>query len=353
MALDHDHCFLCGAELTAENRTDEHVFPKWLQSDFNLWNQTLNLLNGTAIPYRALTIPCCAECNNFWLAQVEEKVSMAFRAGEEAVQNLDRGLLALWMGKIYYGIHFKEVALPTDRRNPAAGTILDKPELEELSELHHNLQAMRKQVIFDRAPGSTFVFKALVPEDVGLQFDYKDIRHVPFLAIRAGEVIVMASILDWGAMSEGITHPIFEAADQLELHPIQFLEVAAFGAYTAGRFNREFGYLEQHRDGKDYLLPTMLFEPGRTSEDEPVFLPVEPENYAQTLATFTNRDASGVWDPDRQILWTNLRNADGSLLQMDLEKTPMDVVIATPLELKQLEEGKTVPILTDLDESAP
>ena len=46
MALDHDHCFLCGVELTDAIRTDEHVFPKWMQRDFDLWNEELNLLNA-------------------------------------------------------------------------------------------------------------------------------------------------------------------------------------------------------------------------------------------------------------------------------------------------------------------
>jgi len=35
----------------------EHVFAKWLQQDFNLWNQRMFLRNGTSIRYRQLTIP--------------------------------------------------------------------------------------------------------------------------------------------------------------------------------------------------------------------------------------------------------------------------------------------------------
>src|SRR4051794_24050423 len=108
MALDHDHCFLCGVELSSDNRSDEHVFPKWLLNEFDLWDERLNLLNGTTIPYRQLTIPCCLTCNTYWLSQIEEKVQKAFSAGADAVEALDRVALCLWLGKIYYGLLFKE-----------------------------------------------------------------------------------------------------------------------------------------------------------------------------------------------------------------------------------------------------
>ena len=53
--FDHHHCFLCGKD-SADSL--EHVFPAWLQRRFQLWDQQLNLLNGTPIPYRNLTVPC-------------------------------------------------------------------------------------------------------------------------------------------------------------------------------------------------------------------------------------------------------------------------------------------------------
>ena len=62
-------CFLCSTPLRSKNRTDEHVFPKWLQNRFNLWNQRLDLINLTDIPYRNLTIPCCKTCNGVHLSR--------------------------------------------------------------------------------------------------------------------------------------------------------------------------------------------------------------------------------------------------------------------------------------------
>ena len=64
MTFTYDKCFLCGEILTDENSTEEHIYPKWLQNKFDLWDKQLILLNGTGINYRNLKIPCCKRCNN-------------------------------------------------------------------------------------------------------------------------------------------------------------------------------------------------------------------------------------------------------------------------------------------------
>ncbi|CUP05012.1 Uncharacterised protein [Clostridium baratii] len=73
MTFDYDKCFLCGEELNSNNSTVEHVFPKWLQHKFDLWNKKLILLNGSEIQYKNLTIPCCKNCNNNYLSNELEK----------------------------------------------------------------------------------------------------------------------------------------------------------------------------------------------------------------------------------------------------------------------------------------
>lgn len=44
--FDESSCFLCGTNLNKTNRTLEHVFPKWIQKKFDLWDQKISLLNG-------------------------------------------------------------------------------------------------------------------------------------------------------------------------------------------------------------------------------------------------------------------------------------------------------------------
>lgn len=71
-ALDPSKCFLCGNTVSENARTAEHVFPKWMQKEVELWNRNLTLLNGTVIPYRQLTITCCHDCNHFHLGKLRK-----------------------------------------------------------------------------------------------------------------------------------------------------------------------------------------------------------------------------------------------------------------------------------------
>ena len=75
-------------------------------------DQTLVLLNGTTIPYRQLTVPCCRECNNEHLEPIESNVMAAVNQGPEAVEALDRKTLFLWLGKIFFGLLYKESLIP-------------------------------------------------------------------------------------------------------------------------------------------------------------------------------------------------------------------------------------------------
>ena len=328
MALDHDHCFLCGVELISGNRTEEHVFPRWMQREYDLWTQHLTLLNGTTIQYRSLTIPCCEDCNTFWLSQIEDVVAPAFRAGPDAVQALDPSLLCLWLSKIYYGIHFKEIALPADRRDPGGLTIGSPAALVRFRELHLVMQAMRKRVLFGGPPGSIRIFRAQVPGEARHRFDYKDLREVPFLGLRAGATVVLGALLDWGAMA-GATAATFTAAEELELHPSQFEEVAAFAAYNATKFNREFAYLVTHRGDHDVIEPVIVRSPD-DDPDEPVYEPFVLEEMALVLAEFTGKTLPEVYDDATGRIWTNLRNDDGSPSRLSLDDAPIGTRVVRP-----------------------
>jgi hypothetical protein len=305
MALDHEHCFLCGVELTAENRSDEHVFPRWLLQDFALYDHELNLLNGTTIRYRSLTIPCCRECNGFWLSQVESQISAAVRAGVDAVRGADRLVLYLWVAKIYYGLLFKEIGLPFNRARPEEGPILDPEIFGHLRDLHRVLQAARRRVRFDTLPGSIFIFRAQVPDARAERFDYRDTLLTPFLALRAAETVLVATLLDWGAMAEALDHPRFDAASRIALHPFQFAEIAAYGAYTSMKFNRTPKYLIANEGERDHIF--VLPIGGLSSK--PVFDDFDPEEYARVLADFLGAELKDVYRDGG--VWTALRDDNG------------------------------------------
>src|SRR5690606_34752448 len=82
-------CFLCGSHLADGTATVEHVFPKWLLNEFDLWNVRIQLINGTLIQYKNLVVPCCLTCNSTHLGAVEDAVKTAFSVGVDAFKELD------------------------------------------------------------------------------------------------------------------------------------------------------------------------------------------------------------------------------------------------------------------------
>ena len=85
-----NQCFVCGAILTDENRTEEHIYPKWLQRKFNLYNQTISLLNSTLIQYRNLKVPSYKKCNAKMREKIEKPMERAVAGGYESFKQLVR-----------------------------------------------------------------------------------------------------------------------------------------------------------------------------------------------------------------------------------------------------------------------
>jgi hypothetical protein len=201
-----DICFLCGSSL-AGGGTEEHVIPRWVQERFELWNQRLTILNGTSIPYRQLTIPCCFPCNNQHLQPIESAIAVAVNDGAKAVRGLGDRVLFVWLGKIFYGLLYRELSLSLDRRDASAGTITD-PDFLRRFELHHLfLQSCRMPMKFvDSFPASIFVFETKEPRNRKDGWDFRDNLTSMFISCRVGKVGFVAVLQDGGAqrMCDGL-----------------------------------------------------------------------------------------------------------------------------------------------------
>lgn len=197
LAFGRDTCFLCRCGLAPQNRTDEHVIPKWVQGRFDLWNETLELLNGTTIPYRQLTIPCCFDCNNKHLEPLESQVRDATLLGAAAVEELGKGVLFLWLGKIFFGLIYKESLIPLDRRQPIRGNIMLHNDLERFSAHHVFLQSARIPFRWiGMFPASIFVYDLRQPSQPGEGFDLLDNYSAMTIGVRLGNVGLLAALQD-------------------------------------------------------------------------------------------------------------------------------------------------------------
>jgi hypothetical protein len=290
-------CFLCGGRLTAENRTDEHVFPKWVQHRFSLWDQKLTLLNGTQIPYRSLTIPCCRTCNGKHLSPVENAVKKTTLKGHKAVAALDPVTLFLWLGKIFYGLLYKELFLVRDRKSGRKTPIVSKDLMKAFSLHQLFLQAARLPFKFQPAlPASIFVFKIDTPSDKRFQWDFRDSLHMMTVACRIGEVGLLAALQDGGAQRDS-KDVFWKRYQKYRLHPLHFTELSAAFFYSASLVNRvpKFLILES--------VPVQAVQnPLQGLSSKPIFDNWDQETFARLLSWMTGLPLEQVFTPPKGVI---------------------------------------------------
>lgn len=230
LAVDPSVCFLCSRNVAEQQRSREHVFARWMQNAFSLWDQRLTLFNHTSIPYRQVTITACADCNNGVLSSLEDEVGGAFLRGIDAVRELDEERLFLWLGKFYYGLLFRDISLLANRKKPSDGMMLDPEALLDFGVHHLLLRRLLGEVEWSDFPASIFIFEALTSDNPEENFDYIDLIDQPFVAIRCGSTYIAALLQDFGATRTVASSnlPPIAAAESLKLHPLQCTELNAF-----------------------------------------------------------------------------------------------------------------------------
>lgn len=312
-------CFLCGVRVENEEETREHVFPKWLLHHFDLWDTRITLLNGTEIPYRSLVIPCCKKCNNEHLSSIEEKVKAGFFGGAGKMRQVDRETLMLWILKIFFGLVYRELFLPLERKYPSKGTIVTPEDMEQFQLLHFMLQACRVPMRFSQIesdiPASIFVFDVKEPANALLRFDYKDDITFKTLYLRMGKVGVLVAF-DMGAQTyEG--YNFFPKYQSHSLHPLQFAELGANLFMKARKFNRDPKVMIAENDKSiDFQVV-----PIAGLSTRPVFECWGPEEMAEMLMYFLEYPREAVM-PIEGRLATWLHKEDGSFWHSEVDLPP-------------------------------
>jgi hypothetical protein len=317
--LSDSVCFLCGCDLNSENRSDEHVVPRWVQDRFNLWNQRLTLLNGTTIAYRQLKIPCCCVCNNEALSRVENEVRQAVELGVEAVSDLDSRTLFVWLGKIFFGLLYRELFLRADLTRPDSAPIVTADQLSSYQMHHYFLQSCRVPMEFDsmdaERPWTIYVFNLQSFNRNPYDWDIKDDVNYATLSLRMGQLGFLAAF-DGGAIALD-SGESFSRFNEHPLHPVQFDELTAAFFYKASLFTRTPKFIVAESPGS-YRVTLM---PIAGLSTKPVFGEWQPENFAQVFSFFSGIPLEKIY-PEQGRMLTLLRDADGEFCHIDLREHP-------------------------------
>lgn len=312
-------CFLCGGGIDETNRTDEHVIPKWLLKEFDLWDVTIHLINGTRIPYRKLVVPCCSACNNNHLSPIEDEVAKAFRKGPKGFETVDREVLMVWVIKIFYGLLYREIFLTFDRCNPGLGKIVSPEDMEQFVLLHYILQSARVPMQFNcresDVPCTIFTFNVKEPKNQLVKFDYKDDVVHRALYLRMGRIGLLAAF-DMGAQKfEGST--FFPRYQRELLHPIQFEELGAYFFAKASKFRRTPKVMlsENEHGIQFHVLPIAGWS------SSPVFEDIQLEELAEFKAFFMGYSQEEVMSVDGLVA-TWLLNENGGFQEIPMDFPP-------------------------------
>ena len=310
-----NRCFLCGKRLCDSNRSDEHVFPKWVLKKFDLWDEKLILLNGSTIPYRKLTIPCCTKCNTHFLKNLESKVCKAVSQGFSAVRRLDDWTLFAWTGKILYGLLYKELFLKADQRQSGKSPIINRQFLEQFRMHHLFLQGIRIPIQFSGFfPATILVFRTQSPSNPTLQWDFRDSPISLFVSIRMGKVGII-SVLQDGGTTSGSRDSIL-SLKSMSLHPIQFRELSAVMHYRSLLLNRVPKFIIA--DGN----PAQVFmSPLQGLSSKPIFDTWKYDQFANILSSYIGVEIEKIfYPPDRVMTW--LYNPDHSIKKLNFKIQP-------------------------------
>ncbi|RJS62411.1 hypothetical protein [Bacillus sp. PK3_68] len=334
MTLDYKHCFLCGIELTKENKTDEHVIPTWLQHRHDLWNQRLTLLNGTSIPYRQLKIPCCQECNNVALGNIEKEIEKASISYQELTK-LDKWTIFIWLVKLYYGLLFKNLSLVVDFKDPAKGTIVSPEQLSKFKMLHEFLQSTRISTKFSSEVFSLFTFKLHLHADNDRKYDFffTDDHMRSQLAIQIGEIGIICCIGEDGIIAESLNDYITPFKEH-RLHSIQFSELIAKIFYQRALLQVAPSYILINSKNNSHILSNMNSFAGE------YFRETNFKEFGYVLARQLRRFNIGIeklYYPDADAVSSFLMKDDGNLHLLDNTGVPIpDIKIKHPKYKGQL-----------------
>ena len=310
---DSSVCFLCSRSLGKLKSTDEHVIPRWAQYRFELWDQRLTLLNYSKIPYRYLTVPCCEDCNSNQLQPIETSVASAVSQGADAVRKLGNKMLFLWLGKIFYGILYKELMLSSDRKTPNAPPIVPEKIIREYEKHLFFLQEARGKIesVGFSSPGSIFVFRTQTHTNRTFQWDFCDNLETYFIAIRMGEVGIIGVLADGGAQQLAVD--FYDELKDFPLHPIQFRELCAVFSYRSTQATRTPKYVTI----SDHLHKVIQLPLGGFSA-KPLFEDWDMDEFAQYLAFYTGMPLEYL-RPDSQKIASYIYDAEDKLMFIPFE----------------------------------
>ncbi|MEO6135610.1 MAG: hypothetical protein ABIP35_10685 [Ginsengibacter sp.] len=288
-SFTNEECFLTGKKVNPETEMIS-VFPEWIMERYSLSDQPFSMLGENKVLYSQLQIPCDSNVLENTINPLEEEIRKAFLEGFESVKKLDETRLFQWMGKLVYGILFRDIAYGVEMQKASGKEFKLSPYLvKKFMNLHNMLQSLVLPMEFkEKNPWSIAVVKVKYSKDI---FNYKDeTKNLNFSLAMNGFGIV-ACLQDNG---ENLIYQndLLKKIGDTPLHPIQFEELWCRFMYSNYLLeaNSQFAFDD---DGNKIIVQSIPIKEG---DQNPVFKKWDEKMYAQVLANYWKPWGLGMAD---------------------------------------------------------
>jgi len=216
-----NRCVICRDVISNDNRSKEHIYPRWLQKMFNLENKKLILMNGTTITYKNLVVSCCTTCNGDIMGLNENIIKQAFSSGIDEVRNIDEEFLVWWLLKIYYLQLVKDSTLKSDVKNPISPNIVSEQRIQNLQSVYYYMIELLKGVKFKgKIPYELYIFPS---EDI--KFDYIDDVESNSVFIQINGIIVICCFDSFSMFKEYYSNELVRLSKLEKVYSFEAIEL--------------------------------------------------------------------------------------------------------------------------------
>jgi len=232
-------CVMCREVLAEETKTVEHIYPKWLQNQFDLWNKRLTFPNGSSMPYRQITVPCCKACNGGIMSEWEKQVGNAVSKGYDSFVNLDEEIIAWWIYKLYYTKLVRELSLKIDLKNPNSEMMFTEELLSKYNPIYYYMCELLKGTKFiGPKPYELYIYRTSADNS----FNYIDdiSRHVVYM--KMNDILIVCALDSFSFFSEKYEREIRGLDALNSVQPIQALELFTKIVYFRSHYKFDTGH---------------------------------------------------------------------------------------------------------------
>lgn len=225
-----DCCFICGANPESKEFNNEHIIPQWILRRFNLFDKRITLPNGTKIPYRQYTVPCCVECNSELSRVYETPISILLskpynEISKELFNNPQLGAkLYGWLCLLFFKTHLKDTTLRDSMDKRVGDTKLgDRHWWGNFHHIHCLVRSHYTGAKLDQGVFGSVYINRIIKQDEG--FDYIDNPQNSSILIQLNGFCIGGILDDAGAAKNMLRNHISKISSGLTLN--QFFEIFA------------------------------------------------------------------------------------------------------------------------------